>query len=339
MELLDRYLQAVKKHLPKKKQEDIIAELRVNLESQLEDREAELGRPLSAAEQEAWLKEMGTPLQVAARYQSQQYLIGPTVFPYYRFVLERALLLCLLVYAIVNALLIVLNAPTVEALGAAILRIPSVLLTTAAWITLAFALLEIAVTRHPSMVGFHSNWNPSELPPLEKPEAGKKTVKFQAAVANAVVGLAFLIYLLLVRRHPFLLFGPGMPVLRALPYKLAPVWMTFYWGIIGLNVLQVGWRVVSLVRRKWNQGRIIETFLSKAAGLALLVMLANRKDHVYVVLKNPALDQLRYGETLSAINSNVHLGLSLVVAIVALNLAWDIGQAGVTAYRTRGAQA
>ena len=47
MELLDRYLQAVKKHLPWKRQDDIIAELRVNLESQLEEREDELGRPLT----------------------------------------------------------------------------------------------------------------------------------------------------------------------------------------------------------------------------------------------------------------------------------------------------
>ena len=39
MELLDRYLQAVKKHLPWQRQDDIIAELRANLESQLEDRE------------------------------------------------------------------------------------------------------------------------------------------------------------------------------------------------------------------------------------------------------------------------------------------------------------
>jgi hypothetical protein len=56
MELLDRYLQAVRKHLPGKRQEDILAELRANLEAQLEDEEAELGRPLTRQEAEAWLK-------------------------------------------------------------------------------------------------------------------------------------------------------------------------------------------------------------------------------------------------------------------------------------------
>jgi len=43
MELLDRYLQAVKRHLPWERQDDIIAELKANLESQLEDKESELG--------------------------------------------------------------------------------------------------------------------------------------------------------------------------------------------------------------------------------------------------------------------------------------------------------
>ena len=37
MEILERYLQAVKKYLPWQRQDDIIAELRANLEAQIED--------------------------------------------------------------------------------------------------------------------------------------------------------------------------------------------------------------------------------------------------------------------------------------------------------------
>src|ERR1700739_2514315 len=88
MELLDRYLQAVKKHLPWKRQDDIIAELRTNLESQLEEREAELGRPLTQSEAEDWLKQLGPPIQMASRYHPQQYLIGPSLFPTYWYVLR-----------------------------------------------------------------------------------------------------------------------------------------------------------------------------------------------------------------------------------------------------------
>ena len=42
MELLDRYLQAVRFWLPRAEQDDMIAELRDDLNSQIEDRESSL---------------------------------------------------------------------------------------------------------------------------------------------------------------------------------------------------------------------------------------------------------------------------------------------------------
>src|SRR5580658_9308636 len=100
MDLLDRYLEAVKKHLPWQRQGDIIDELRANLESQLEEREAALGRPLTKTEAETWLKQLGSPMQMAAHYQPQQYLIGPTIFPIYRHVLKLALSWAAVIYAL-----------------------------------------------------------------------------------------------------------------------------------------------------------------------------------------------------------------------------------------------
>lgn len=116
MDLLDRYLQAVKKHLPWQRQDDIVAELRANLESQLEDKEAALGRSLTIGEAEDWLREMGPPIQVAARYQPQQFLIGPSVFPTYWFVLRMALLWGTGIYSLVSAVQIfAAPAPTAAA--------------------------------------------------------------------------------------------------------------------------------------------------------------------------------------------------------------------------------
>ena len=47
MEMIDRYLQAVKFALPQAQREDIIKELRDNILSQIEERESGLGRPLN----------------------------------------------------------------------------------------------------------------------------------------------------------------------------------------------------------------------------------------------------------------------------------------------------
>src|SRR5262249_5755389 len=83
MELLDRYLSFIRFLLPRGKQQDIIAELSEDLRSQIADQEAELGRPLGEPELEAILKQCGHPLLVAARYQSEQALIGQPFYPLY----------------------------------------------------------------------------------------------------------------------------------------------------------------------------------------------------------------------------------------------------------------
>jgi len=88
MELIDCYLQAVKFWLPKNQKQDIVAELSEDLGSQIEDREAELGRKLNESEVADLLKQRGRPIMVANRYRPQQQLIGPALFPVYLFVLE-----------------------------------------------------------------------------------------------------------------------------------------------------------------------------------------------------------------------------------------------------------
>ena len=95
MDLLRRYLNAVKFWLPAEQQNDMIAELSEDLRSQAEDRERALGRTLTPAEWETILKERGHPLVVANGYLPQRYLIGPVLFPVYLFVLKLAAFCCL----------------------------------------------------------------------------------------------------------------------------------------------------------------------------------------------------------------------------------------------------
>ena len=44
MDLIERYLHAVKGHLPLKQQDDVVAELAEDLRSRVDERESELGR-------------------------------------------------------------------------------------------------------------------------------------------------------------------------------------------------------------------------------------------------------------------------------------------------------
>ncbi|MCJ7738836.1 MAG: hypothetical protein MUQ10_16240 [Anaerolineae bacterium] len=87
MELIDRYVHAVSRQLPRKIREDVEMELRSSLEDSLEARSEGATGDALEAHAVALLKEMGSPEEMAASYQpGSQYLIGPELFPTYKLV-------------------------------------------------------------------------------------------------------------------------------------------------------------------------------------------------------------------------------------------------------------
>jgi hypothetical protein len=343
MELLDRYLQAVKKHLPWERQDDIIAELKANLESQLEDKEAGLGRLLTKDEVEAWLKQIGPPMQVAGRYLPQRYLIGPAVFPMYWYVVKLACFWCFVIYAVVSVVQ-VFNGGIGNAteLAGAALRVPEVLMTTVAWVTLIFAAIEFGLARNPSKRGPLANapfdWSPGALPPVVTTAGpGKRPRSFAMAVTEVTFGYLFLAWLLLIPAHPWLLMGPGALYFHASPYQLTPVWVQFYWWVVVANVLQLGWRTVDLLRGSWQRPRPILRLAMSTISMIPLVVLIMAPGHVYGTIRPGGMDRALLGAPLAAVNETIYKILLLICAIAVLQLIWGIGRLSVDAYRKRAA--
>lgn len=87
MELIDRYVHAVSRQLPRKIREDVEMELRSSLEDSLEARTDGATGDAFEAHAVALLEEIGSPEKMAASYQpGSQYLIGPELFPTYKLV-------------------------------------------------------------------------------------------------------------------------------------------------------------------------------------------------------------------------------------------------------------
>jgi hypothetical protein len=341
MELLDRYLQAVRKHLPWKRQEDIIAELRTNLESQLDEKQDELGRPMTPAEAETWIMKLGSPMQMASHYQPQRYLIGPTVFPSYLHVLRLASTWAAVLYLLVNAINL-FTGTTLHgtAVASVIFNLPFVLVEVAAWVTLVFAGIEFTAAHFPdkcpNIGGFHAKWSPRDLPPLqpiETPNGKRRT--YAQAMAEAAFGFVVLGWLLLVPQNPYLMFGPGVAYLNASPYLLAPVWMTAYWWIVGLNAVQLTWRCLDLLRGTWQRPDLAQHIIFKSVGLVPLLILANAHDRIYLLLKRPDIDSASYGATVQGANQGIHTLILILCVIVSAQLAWDIAQSIIEVTRKR----
>lgn len=342
-ELFERYLQAVKRYLPWNRQADILNELRANLEAQIEDREEELGRSLTEGEMTDWLKELGSPIHVAGRYQPQQYVIGPTVFPLYWYVLRMALLWGAVIYCVVNAVVIATGTADASNVVQAVVKMPGVLLTVAAWVTLIFGLLEYVSTRFPSLCpkipGFEKVWSPSSLPPLEKEPARDKQQRnnYWNALAQVVFGYLFLIWLLLVPHYPFLMFGPGVRLLKASPYLLAPQWIEFYWMLVVFNAVQLAWNCARVWRGSWDQPDPMMHLVTKLLGLVPPVFMLFVPNHAYLLLREGAVDHNQFGLKLDQINMYIWYSVQIICVIVVINLIVEVAQKSLESVRMRNA--
>jgi len=244
MELVDRYLHAVKFWLPRNQKDDIIAELSEDLRSQIEDQQAVLGRQLTAAEVEPILKRCGSPLAVAGRYLPQESLIGPALFPIYRLVIRALLLYYLLPWLAVWAGLVVFS-PHYRAAhpGAALMATlePWWLACTHSLFicTLVFACLDRSQARSRLV----DTWNPRSLPAVRDPNRiSRGETIFELTMA--VAGLAIWVQLGAFHRV-FHVVGVTITLFSRWPY--------FFWALTALSLGGIVFACLKLAQPRWTR--------------------------------------------------------------------------------------
>ena len=247
MELLDRYLQAVKFWLPKSQRDDIIAELSEDIRSQLDEKEAELGRKLGESDVEAVLKNLGHPLLIAERYlPSQQYLIGPVLFPVYRLVLKMLLLGYVVPWLLVWIGLLIFQ-PSYRAEHPGLGQIANlrslwlIMLYSLFLITAAFAFVE----RFKLKSWLVKDWNPRKLPAVRDPNRiSRSDSTFELAGSIVYVAL----WLNLMSSATVFEVAGGR-------ITLAPATRYFIWIISFLAIAGIGVSSVNLFRPYWTRLR------------------------------------------------------------------------------------
>jgi hypothetical protein len=226
MDLIDRYLDTVRLLLPGAQRDDIVAELRDVLMSQREEKEAELGRPLTREENEALLRAFGHPLLVAARYGRQQYLIGPELYPVYALVL-KVVIAAVSFAAVVTG--VVLTAVSPGQVGHAIGTAVSIVWTggfaAVGAVTVLFAVLQ----RTGLSSRLLATWSVDELPRIST-RWRRRERSWPNHVADAVVQALFLLWwtgVLPVGWATIAVEPRGV-----LSLGLAPIWHALYWQVI-----------------------------------------------------------------------------------------------------------
>src|SRR5215472_12160835 len=276
MELLERYLRAVKFFLPRRQQDDILRELSENILSQMEDKAAELGRPLDESEQAAILKQHGHPFVVASRFRNTpvQYLIGPVVIPFYWFVLRILFWIGLGVCAL-NSIALLGSGEPVRQLLHGLLGFTDVALPVFGWVTVVFAALDFFQAKFHHVDKLNRRWDPRSLPAIAAPQK----VRRSESIFGLIGGTVYVAWLLAVPYHPYLIFGPAASALR-----LAPEWHRFYLPVVLLAIAGLAQAVVNLVRPEWIWLPPVTRLVSNVVALVILrsILKANSYDFVLV---------------------------------------------------------
>ncbi len=316
MELLERYLQAVRFWLPKPQQDDIIEELRDDLHSQIEDKESSLGRALNEDEMVALLQQTGHPMLVAARYQPQQSLIGPTFFPIYKVVLKCVALFYLLPSFLVriglvllvpqyhtkNSLLTVLSGEGMWANTLALFAI----------ITLGFAALE----RFQSRITALQKWDPRKLPALAK---RKERISRLETVFEIIFSILFIIGWFALPDIAHSLFAPVDKVLI-----INPVLKIYYWLGLIPAFLGLAQQLINLFRPQWTWLRPPSRLVSTAMILGIVACMIRAYPYYSVahdLTVTNAQDATHYAQVAFAINqisqwSLISFAIGLMIAVI-----------------------
>jgi hypothetical protein len=259
-DLIARYLQAVKFWLPKKQQDDIVAELSEDLSAQIEERESTLGRKLTEPEVETILRHRGSPILVANSYLPQQQLIGPLLFPIYVFVL-KIVSLCILIPTFVGWIAAIVSHALRNVAGTwnppfAVIasHLWSGWFTSMAVVTLVFAVLE----RTSAKTQILESWNPRKLPPLRPARA----IPRSASVIEFAVHLCVLVWWATNMAAPLNLRFGNVHV------GFAPEWSFFYWAILVSTLFNAAFSSVNLMRPWWTTPRVAARLFLDIAGSA-----------------------------------------------------------------------
>jgi hypothetical protein len=243
MELVDRYLQAVRFWLPREQQDDVARELSDDILSQIEEEERALGRLMTPDEVEAVLKRRGRPFVVANSFLPQRQLIGPLLFPMYTFVLKLIGVVYVIPWIIVWTCLLAFFPAYRGHVERDLGTLWSIVVQIFAAVTILFAILEHTFGAAKLLTG---DWDPHRLPAVRERDANR--IPRASSIAEVVCNLLFIAW-----------WAGGFPLFYG------PFWISgtifpefhqrFFFPVLFLAMITATLAVVNLVRPYWTRAR------------------------------------------------------------------------------------
>ena len=312
MALLDRYLKDVSLWLPRRQAADIVAEVRADIQAEMDDRRESQGRALTVEEEEAILTRWGHPMLVASRYQTQEPLIGPALLPTYYFVLKMVSLLYLLPW-----LLFWLGLQIVAHSVPSLMPLVVQALVLFALITVGFAVIDRTQRRERKF----ETWTARELTTPGKSRDWRDKSR-SSALFDLVIDIAVLSWWLGLASGPAFL-RLDEPALRlTVPSAHWPV----YWSVLTLLLASIGMALADLLHPRWTTRRLgLQIGMDVTAAIVGVVLMTYS-----IVQVIPGADtDLAKSETLVQwVNLSWRVTLGVIAACLVGRVALNISRLG-----------
>ena len=175
MKIIDRYIEDVGFHLPRRMQADVEAELRSSIEDTLEDRSQAEGNEVNEEMAAALLKELGSPRKVADSYLPTRYLIGPRMYPIFSLVL-KILISIFSVMFVIGLVIKLVDTPlelvsVTKALGLSLGNYINSIFNSIGWVVIILAVIERFFPGvETSEKDEEEKWDPYSLLQVEYPQ-------------------------------------------------------------------------------------------------------------------------------------------------------------------------
>jgi len=277
--LIDRYIRQVGQYVPPKGRAEIEAELRSLIQDMLDDR---YGMSPSDDDIITVLKELGDPRQMATSYHPEQYLIGPSLYPWMMMILRQGWVIVPSVVFFLSLFDLFASAQPITLSNAFIAPIWASMqgiFIFSGVVVLIFALIQRWEIK-PNLAEF----NPENLPKTDDPRMVDRLEARFGSVLGVLIALLFIYYLsvggLTLRFNPSDV-GDVIPI----PVGWTVTFIIMVMAMVLLNIF-VLWRGY------WDAWLwIVQTFFEMVGNIALYFVLY-QPIFERIVADNPALGDI-----------------------------------------------
>lgn len=303
MNLVDNYINQVEDYLASGTDKDVLQELESAIYDVIEEKEESLGHSLKDNDIADILRKFGAPMEVAARYAPQQYLIGPTLFPNFRHGLKVAFAIIVVFHLIRVLFGFAANDDTSFNIFRLFSRILYSCFWGFSWLVIIFATLEYYGGKLPTF----STWDP-----LKRSNTRQSASDRDNAVTNVISD----VLMLFIWNYWFSQTVDSTSTIGELSITFSDIFVTLYWPVNFLLVASVALYSWQILNRSWSKTAIIFALVIDIVSMIILILFLADADQLTFTGAGDGIFAERIAEHANTV-------FKVTLAIILAFIAWD----------------